>query len=137
MIQTADTGGGYVLGFRIDPIERLNEIYKELISLHAIYTENPNFGVRYDCMDAKNRIEKMKEAEEFKTEEFQEIDERQEREVNTKLNTYLAEGMPVAGTEAPIREPVYCKELGFAMERIREGYKLQDLWDVLPRVELE
>ncbi|XP_069963407.1 BBSome complex member BBS5 [Bactrocera oleae] len=137
VIQTADTGGGYVLGFRIDPIERLNEIYKELISLHAIYTENPNFGVRYDCMDAKNRIEKMKEAEEFKTEEFQEIDERQEREVNTKLNTYLAEGMPVAGTEAPIREPVYCKELGFAMERIREGYKLQDLWDVLPRVELE
>lgn len=124
-----------MLGFRIDPAERLNEIYKELISLHTIYTESPNFGVRYDSADAKKRLEKMKEAEEFKTEEFQEIDERQEREVNTKLNTYLAEGMAVAGSEVPTREPVYCKELGFAMERLRNGYKLQDLWDVLPRVD--
>ncbi|XP_036346698.1 Bardet-Biedl syndrome 5 protein homolog [Rhagoletis pomonella] len=137
VIQTAETGGGYVLGFRIDPVERLNEIYKELISLHAIYSENPNFGVRYDSAEAQKRLASMKEAEEFKPDEFLEIDERQEREVNTKLNTYLAEGTAITGTEAPTREPVYCKELGFAMERIRDGYKLQDLWDVLPRVEGE
>ncbi|CAD6991773.1 unnamed protein product [Ceratitis capitata] len=135
VIQTAETGGGYVLGFRIDPVERLNDIYRELVSFHAIYSENPNFGVCYDSTEAQKRLAKMKDTEELKTEEFQEIDNRQEREVNTKLNTYLAEGTAVAGTEAAVREPVYCKELGFAMERIRDGYKLQDLWDVLPRVE--
>lgn len=37
-----------VLGFRIDPSEMLHEIYKELTSLHTIYSENPIFGVTYD-----------------------------------------------------------------------------------------
>ncbi|XP_030374646.1 Bardet-Biedl syndrome 5 protein homolog [Scaptodrosophila lebanonensis] len=136
VIQTAETGGGYVLGFRIDPAERLSELFKELCSLHSIYTEQPNFGVHYDTVDAQQRLAEAAEAAEqaaqFKIENFQELDERQEREINTKLNTYLAEGCLNPGPEQPTREPIYCKELGFAMERIRDGYKLKDLWDVLP-----
>ncbi|XP_075145176.1 Bardet-Biedl syndrome 5 protein [Haematobia irritans] len=132
VVQTAETGGGYVLGFRIDPIERLTEIYKELISLHTVYTENPNFGIVYDQYKRKTNKD-FNYRKDFKVEEFQEIDERQEREINSKLNTYLAEGSLMVGEEKPPREPVYCKELGFAMERIRDGYKLKDLWDVLPQ----
>nr|XP_013117706.1 unnamed protein product [Stomoxys calcitrans] len=132
VIQTAETGGGYVLGFRIDPIERLTEIYRELISLHTVYTENPNFGIVY-TQDMRKPKTDAKYRKDFKVEEFQEIDERQEREINSKLNTYLAEGSLMVGEEKPPREPVYCKELGFAMERIRDGYKLKDLWDVLPQ----
>lgn len=134
VIQTAETGGGYVLGFRIDPSERLTEIFKELISLHTVYTENPNFGIVYDSPDLRKRSNsEASRRKDFRVEEFQEIDERQEREINSKLNTYLAEGSLRVGEEKPPREPVYCKELGFAMERIRDGYKLKDLWDVLPQ----
>lgn len=134
VIQTAETGGGYVLGFRIDPTERLTEIYKELISLHAVYTENPNFGIVYDSPDLRKRSAgDLMQRKDFKVEEFQEIDERQEKEINSKLNTYLAEGSLMVGEEKPPREPVYCKELGFAMERIRDNYKLKDLWDILPQ----
>lgn len=134
VIQTAETGGGYVLGFRIDPSERLTEIFKELISLHTVYTENPNFGIGYDSPDLRKRSNsEANRRKDFRVEEFQEIDERQEREINSKLNTYLAEGSLMVGEEKPPREPVYCKELGFAMERIRDGYKLKDLWDVLPQ----
>ncbi|XP_068152716.1 Bardet-Biedl syndrome 5 protein homolog [Drosophila tropicalis] len=145
VIQTAETGGGYVLGFRIDPAERLNELYKELCSLHAIYSEQPDFGVYYDVQDAKQRLAAAAEeaaqiASQFKIEDFQELDERQEREINTKLNRYLAENClgnncnnGSAGNDRSTRvHPVYCKELGFAMERIRDGYKLQDLWNVMP-----
>ena len=134
VIHTAETGGSYVLGFRIDPPERLNEIYKELLSLHSIYTESPYFGLEYDKIEAKRRNAAAalseKQSEAFKIEEFQEIDERQEKEINSKLNAYLAEGVTVQ-REGP-RAPIYCKELGFAMERIRDGYTLKDLWDVLP-----
>ncbi|EDW85019.1 uncharacterized protein Dwil_GK12823 [Drosophila willistoni] len=144
VIQTAETGGGYVLGFRIDPAERLNELYKELSSLHAIYSEQPDFGVHYDVQDAKQRLAAAAEeaaqiASQFRIEDFQELDERQEREINTKLNRYLAENClgncnnGSARSEHTTRpNPVYCKELGFAMERIRDGYKLQDLWNVMP-----
>lgn len=48
VIQTAQTAGNYVLGFRIDPQEKLHEIYKELSSLHTVHSQTPLFGVNYD-----------------------------------------------------------------------------------------
>lgn len=48
VIQTASTAGNYVLGFRIDPQERLHEVYKEILSLHSVYSETPIFGVNFD-----------------------------------------------------------------------------------------
>lgn len=48
VIQTAATAGNYVLGFRIDPQERLHEVYKEILSLHSVYSEKPIFGVNFD-----------------------------------------------------------------------------------------
>lgn len=48
VIQTAPTAGNYVLGFRIDPQDRLQEVYKELSTLHSVYSQTPIFGVAYD-----------------------------------------------------------------------------------------
>lgn len=48
VIQTAQTAGNYVLGFRIDPQDKLHEVHKELSSLYAVYSQTPNFGVNYD-----------------------------------------------------------------------------------------
>lgn len=57
VIQTAQTAGNYVLGFRIDPQERLQDLYKELSSLHIVYSETPIFGVNYDLKAMVNKIE--------------------------------------------------------------------------------
>lgn len=40
--------GGYVLGFKIDPLEKLQESVKEINSLHKVYSANPIFGVDYE-----------------------------------------------------------------------------------------
>lgn len=40
--------GGYVLGFKIDPVEKLQEAVKEINSLHKVYSANPIFGVDYE-----------------------------------------------------------------------------------------
>lgn len=48
VVQTSATAGNYVLGFRIDPQERLHEAYKEISSLHSVYSEKPIFGVNFD-----------------------------------------------------------------------------------------
>lgn len=46
VIESVDnSGGGYVLGFRIDPASRLKQIIQELRSLHVTQNRNPEFGV--------------------------------------------------------------------------------------------
>lgn len=36
--------GGYVLGFRVDPPDRLQEVFKEVSSLHRLFSVNPAQG---------------------------------------------------------------------------------------------
>lgn len=59
VIQTGQTAGNYVLGFRIDPQERLNEVYKELSSLHAVYSKNPILGVNYEMKASVSKLDQM------------------------------------------------------------------------------
>jgi Bardet-Biedl syndrome 5 protein len=40
--------GGYVLGFRIDPVEKLQQVHKEIQSLHKVYSTCPVFGVEFE-----------------------------------------------------------------------------------------
>ena len=54
-----------------------------------------------------------------------EIDVATSSEINSKFSAYLSEDSETR------REPFYCKELGFAMEKIKDGYNLSDLWHVL------
>lgn len=59
--------------------------------------------------------------------QIEEVDESKSNEINTKFSTYLAEG-----STGGFRKPFYCKELGFAMEKIKDGFTLKDLWEVIP-----
>ena len=61
VIESSELSGGYILGFRcrfmcflsmfscprIDPQEKLQEIQKEISSLHKLYSSVPVFGVEY------------------------------------------------------------------------------------------
>lgn len=53
VVNTLDTAGGYVLGFRIDPPERLRQVYKEMTSFFAIYSATPIFGVFYERKEVR------------------------------------------------------------------------------------
>ncbi|KAL7031991.1 hypothetical protein ACKWTF_007191 [Chironomus riparius] len=120
VIQTASTAGNYVLGFRIDPSERLHDVYKEILSLYTVYSETPIFGVNFD------RNVKEKEDDLLKIDDIAEIDVASSSEINSKFTMYLREG-----DNENRREPFYCKELGFAMEKLRDGYTIRDLWNVM------
>ncbi|ETN59012.1 bardet-Biedl syndrome 5 protein [Anopheles darlingi] len=126
VIQTLETGGSYVLGFRIDPPDRLGEVYKELLSLHSVYTETPVFGVFYEAPADKERPPSQT------FDDIEELEQGAGTEINSKFTAYLADGTGQEGATARGRKPFYCKELGFAMESLKEGYTVKDLWDVLP-----
>ncbi|XP_050070441.1 Bardet-Biedl syndrome 5 protein homolog [Anopheles maculipalpis] len=126
VIQTLETAGSYVLGFRIDPSERLGDVYKELLSLHSVYTERPVFGVFYE---APTEVER---APAESMDDIEELDSTAGSDINSKFTAYLADTVAGNGSEHCRRKPFYCKELGFAMESLKEGYTVKDLWDVLP-----
>lgn len=46
--------GGYVLGFKIDPLDKLQDAVKEINSLHKVYSANPIFGVEYEMEEKVN-----------------------------------------------------------------------------------
>ena len=37
-----------MLGFRVDPVEKLHEVVKEIQSLHKVYSACPIFGVEFE-----------------------------------------------------------------------------------------
>lgn len=45
VIESSESSGGYVLGFRVDPIEKLNSVFEELNNLYTVHSATPDFGV--------------------------------------------------------------------------------------------
>lgn len=54
VIQTLESGGGYTLGFRVDPAARLVDVYKELDSLFSVYSATPIFGVTFERREVRD-----------------------------------------------------------------------------------
>ena len=51
VLETTKESGAYVLGFRIDPYEKMKDIVQEIHSLYQVYHASPIFGVEYDLED--------------------------------------------------------------------------------------
>ncbi|XP_076060733.1 Bardet-Biedl syndrome 5 protein isoform X2 [Oratosquilla oratoria] len=123
VVESSEASGGYVLGFRIDPVEKLHEVHKEISSLFNVYSQCPIFGVEFTIQDKANMMEEQQMEIPFADEP--EIDDSVV-ETSDVLTLYLADGRHQDG------EPVYAPELGLAVEKLKEGFTLQSLWEVIP-----
>merc|ERR1719281_2137507 len=47
VIETTASSGGYILGFRADPVEHLEEVYTQISNLWRVFSATPIFGVEY------------------------------------------------------------------------------------------
>lgn len=56
VIETNGYSGGFTLGFRIDPKDRLQTVTKELSSLFRIHSKSPEFGVHFVTTDQVNSV---------------------------------------------------------------------------------
>ena len=128
MIESSELSGGYILGFRIDPAERLEEITKEIISLHKTYSECPIFGVEYSRSTSLRAEEESRPLNPVaEMDSFDEIDETVQDSTDA-FTAYLADGAQ-GDTDRPI---VFSPELGICIEQIKDGFSLESLWQVLP-----
>ncbi|XP_065348696.1 Bardet-Biedl syndrome 5 protein homolog isoform X2 [Cloeon dipterum] len=134
--QEGPGGGGYVLGFRIDPAEKLQAVCQELIALHKAFTREPDFGVHVDF--ASPEVTQGEEAvqqirEELAVEkEVQEIDDRPNEMSDALVNYYAAGSESTISEVSKSKNPVsFCSELGLAIETPKEGFTVKSLWEVL------
>lgn len=118
VIETTASSGGYILGFRADPVEHLEEVYTQILNLWKIFSTTPIFGVEY-VVEEKQADEK---AFVPRTEDDVQIIEGDEIE---PCLLYQPDGEKELD-----REPVFNNELGLAIERLKEGTTLQSLWSV-------
>lgn len=61
VISTCETEGGYHLGFRMDPDEKLDQANEVITNLHSLFSNQPNFGVRVTYEEAPGALEQVTE----------------------------------------------------------------------------
>ncbi|XP_050419171.1 Bardet-Biedl syndrome 5 protein homolog isoform X1 [Patella vulgata] len=120
VVETSTSSGGYVLGFRIDPAEKLQSVAKQIQNLHKVYSHCPIFGVEYDTED------RTPVAEDLPVEPIQDDVDIEHDDQTDAFAAYFADG-----DKERDREPVYSEELGLAIEKLKDGFTLSGLWEVL------
>jgi Bardet-Biedl syndrome 5 protein len=52
VVESSLGSGGYVLGFQLDPIERLHKVSDDLQNLYRVHSEHPELGIYYSVTNA-------------------------------------------------------------------------------------
>ena len=112
-----------MLGFRIDPQDRLEAAFKEIGSLHQVFSASPIFGVDYTVESEAPAIQQLLQP---RVEEDVELVEDQED--THAVAAYYVEG---ADEDDHQHEIVLDTRLGLAVEGMQEGITLDLLWRVV------
>ena len=130
VLESTESSGGYVLGFRIDPPDKLNSIYSELCNLFAIHSTKPDLGVEsyIECGSGQTFTEAESEKMLTTTDNETEIDEQSVTQQSDAIAAYMADEAQMKNTNV-----VYCPQLGLAIEKIKDGFTLESLWHVIPQ----
>lgn len=130
VLETTSSSGEYVLGFKVDPLEKLQLVLKTIQSLHKAHLLKPIFGVQY----VKEKAEKSESRAAKDEEDVGDIIDNNEDDVeidkNIRPDPFAAyfDGQHSVTDEK--RYPVLNQELGLSIEPIRNGFTLEDLWAI-------
>jgi Bardet-Biedl syndrome 5 protein len=119
IIETSNTSGNYILGFRT---ERLEEITVELNRLFRVFVENPILGVESSVQEVQPPIEQVKQPR-----VFDDID-IVEAEFSGQANASAAYYVSSSKLEENI---VFCPQLGLAIEKPPNNISIEHLWKLI------
>lgn len=151
VIESSESSGGYVLGFRVDPVEKLNIVFEELNNLYQIHALNPEFGV-YQILnllgismsihqqsekailycDQLAGLENSNRANAQSMGTYQEVvdcnENVQGKSFFDPVLAYLAEG---ECSELRPHQWTYDPSIGISIEKIKDGFSIESLWEVV------
>ena len=124
VIETFARAGGYILGFRIDPAEKLEQTLTEIKNLHTLFSERPIFGVDFTLETDTPVNEPVMQP---RVEEDVELME--ESEDTHAIAAYYADGGDDGvGHDVDIQ---FDNRLGLAIEALHDGLTIEQLWKVI------
>ena len=120
-----------MLGFRIDPIDRLKSVHAELLNLYNIHANNPSLGVD-SALQLDDHVPSAASQIDFRGlhEESEFVEDGNEGNRPDTLAMYMA--LEADSQVKKDNEVVYNTELGLAIEKLRPGFTLESLWAVVP-----
>ncbi|XP_017752753.1 PREDICTED: Bardet-Biedl syndrome 5 protein homolog [Eufriesea mexicana] len=118
VITSTESSGGYILGFQVNPVQKLHIIYKEILMLLKAFEKFPIFGIDYT-------FEHQAPLQQSNVEQHSEIQDNQ-TEISNVFGYYFSEG-------SNQRKPSFSIYLGLATEEPRETSTLQSLWELVPQ----
>lgn len=147
VIETSSYAGSFVLGFRVTPPERLAMLYQEIASLWKAWTAKPVMGMQVDTTraaaaaaesNADNHDECDGDAFYIDGESGDGRRRRASNKYNARTATILEQAPSDAfaayyadeGQKGADRRPTYDVSIGLAVEKLRKGVTLHDLWSV-------
>ena len=130
VIESSESSGGYVLGFRIDPLTKLKEVHNQLVHLYQVHANNPCLGVE-SVLDLNDFVSSSNSSQESGVKGIQEETEFVEGEESSRGDA-LAAYMALEGDTDKDTEITYSQELCLAIQPLKEGFTMESLWNVLP-----
>lgn len=124
VIETFPGAGGYILGFRIDDANKLEELLKQIHGFYRIYANAPIFGVDFVV---ESEVPNISELLVPRVEEDTEILE--ENEDSHAVAACYAEGF--IDDDSKYDRIDYDDKLGLAIESMQDGLTLDTLWRVI------
>lgn len=124
VIETYTRAGGYILGFRVDPIDKLDGVLSELQNLHQTYSNSPIFGVEFTVESAAPNLENIIKPRIEEDSEL--IDDGEDIQA---LASYYANR--ISEDDSKLSDMFYDSQLGLAVEGLKEGISLEKLWRVV------
>ncbi|CAG0916857.1 unnamed protein product [Notodromas monacha] len=128
VVETSSSSGGYVLGFRIDSpngsssSEVLEEKVREITALRDSHGKCPDFGVRYETSKKNTDMTD----DHMGNRDVDDADVVDDQEESDSFAAYFAD----LGGKQSDRDPIYDPDLGLAVERLKDGFTLESLWNV-------
>lgn len=119
------SGREFVLGFKVDPLERLNELFKEVSSLHQLFTDNPILGVEYQPEEKQASLEQLMVPK--TTESIKYVGNK---DTSDPLAPYYIDSSDKSSTTSI----GFSEELGLACEELKDGMTIKKLWQCIYKV---
>ncbi|EAO00071.1 Bardet-Biedl syndrome 5 protein [Trypanosoma cruzi] len=140
LLETSSYAGSCLIGFRVDPVDRLRGLFRECVSLWKAWSARPVLGIAVTLEDAPPREEgdaNMKHINDDGGDGPFSLLSSQHRKLDgenvvTQVETdafaaYYAD----VGQKGTDRRPEYDASIGLAVERLRTGVTLRELWTVV------
>ncbi|KAL9645605.1 hypothetical protein ABK040_000667 [Willaertia magna] len=123
VVETSRSSGKeFVLGFKVDPYEKLLNIHKEVTSLHQLFTSNPMFGVEFEVEEKTPSLEQLTVPK--NTESVQFIGNK---DTSDPLAPYYMD----SSERSSVKSVRYNEELGLAVEELKDNITIEKLWQCI------